>query len=65
MSARGVGRGKTPPKWSEKETWTRERFPEIKKAFADRGEARHSVRRVEELGFDYDASLREQKHIIP
>jgi len=54
------GPSKVPPKWTEKETWLRERFPAIKKAFADQGEERHTVRTVEELGFDYDAWLREQ-----
>ena len=53
------GRGKVPPKWDEKETWTRERFPAIKKAFAERGKGRHEVRTVEELGFDYEAWRRE------
>lgn len=59
--AKEPGRGKIPPRWSERETWTRKRFPAIKKAFNDQGEARHKVRTVEELGFDYDAWLREQK----
>lgn len=52
--------GRVPPKWTEKETWLRERFPAIKKAFADKGEERHTIKTVEELGFDYDASLREK-----
>lgn len=54
--------GKVPPKWSEKETWQRERFPLIKKAFGERGEGRHSVRSVEELGFDYETASEEMKH---
>lgn len=52
--------GKSPMKWSEKEIWVRERFPEIKRAFADRGHARHGVKTLQELGFDYDAWLKEQ-----
>jgi len=59
--ARDPGGGKIPPRWNERETWTRKRFSAIKKAFADKGEARRHVRTVEELGFNYDAWLREQQ----
>lgn len=59
-SAQG-SRGRVPLKWTEKETWLRERFPAIKKAFADKGEKRHAVKTVEELGFDYEAWIREQE----
>jgi hypothetical protein len=57
----GGGKGKLPPKWNAKETWTRERFPAIKRAFAERGEGRHAVRTVEELGFDYEGWVREHE----
>lgn len=57
--ATGQG-GKLPMRWSAKETWARERFPAIKKAFADKGAARHSIKTLEELGFDYNAWLKEQ-----
>ncbi|KAK3669964.1 monooxygenase [Recurvomyces mirabilis] len=46
--------GKTPPFWSGREYWTRERFPAMKKAFQDLGERRHNVRSLAELGFDYE-----------
>ena len=59
-SATDGERGKVPLQWSKRETWLRERFPAIKKAFAGKGEERHKVKTVEELGFDYDAWLREQ-----
>lgn len=49
------GRGKQPLRWGEKERWARERFPAIKKAFADQGEGRHMIRSMEELGFDFEA----------
>ena len=52
--------GKLPMKWSAEEIWVRERFPAIKRAFSDRGHARHGVETVQELGFDYDAWLKEQ-----
>lgn len=49
------GRGKLPPRWGAKERWARERFPAIKKAFAEKGEGRHRIRSMEELGFDFEA----------
>ncbi|KAK5107953.1 hypothetical protein LTR62_000498 [Meristemomyces frigidus] len=48
-------RGKTPPYWSAKEYWIRERFPAMKKAFQELGEGRHAIRTLEEIGFDYDS----------
>lgn len=45
--------GKLPRKWGEKDYWARERLHSIKKAFAERGEGRKEVRRMEDLGFDY------------
>ena len=54
------GEGKLPPKWSQKETWQRARFPEIKKAFAARKEARPNVRTIEELGFVYEEAIADQ-----
>ena len=60
-ATRATGRGgKMPVRWSAKETWARERFPAIKKAFVDKGDARHRIKTLQELGFDYDAWLREQ-----
>ena len=57
--ATGQG-GKLPIRWSAKETWERERFPAIKRAFAEKGHARHGIMTLQELGFDYEAWLREQ-----
>ena len=60
-AARATGRGgKLPMRWSVKETWERERLPAIKRAFADKGRARHDIKTLQELGFDYDAWLKEQ-----
>ncbi|KAF2149846.1 flavin-containing monooxygenase-like protein [Myriangium duriaei CBS 260.36] len=53
--------GKRPPMWGERERWLRERFPEIKRAFQERGEGRGEVRTVEELGFDFEEWKREKK----
>ena len=54
LQVEAKGKGKIPPHWGEKERWMRERFPAIKKAFADRGADRHQVRSVEELGFNFE-----------
>ncbi|MCJ1245689.1 hypothetical protein MMC30_002893 [Trapelia coarctata] len=55
------GLGRMAHRWNEKERWTRQRFAAIKKAFADRGELRHEICTIEELGFDYEAWLREEE----
>jgi cation diffusion facilitator CzcD-associated flavoprotein CzcO len=54
------GIGKESPYWGEKEYWTRERFPAIKKAFQSHGEERHSKRSLEDVGFDYEQWKREK-----
>lgn len=56
-----VVRGKEPARWGEKELWIRERVLGIKQAFVARGEKRHEVRSLEELGFDFNAWKREQQ----
>ncbi|RMZ68042.1 flavin dependent monooxygenase [Pyrenophora seminiperda CCB06] len=47
------GRGKVPPVWGQWEFRCRERFPEIRRAFGERGEERKGIRDVGELGFDF------------
>ncbi|KAI0102538.1 putative flavin dependent monooxygenase [Nemania sp. FL0031] len=48
------GQGVLPPRWGEREIWIRERLGPIKAAFTARGAARHHIRTLEELGFDFD-----------
>jgi cation diffusion facilitator CzcD-associated flavoprotein CzcO len=48
------GAGKVGMWWDGRSVWMRERFPEIKRAFSGRGDARFEVRALEELGFDYE-----------
>ncbi|KAL4964194.1 uncharacterized protein BDV14DRAFT_190492 [Aspergillus stella-maris] len=48
------GRGKRPPYWGDKERWTRENFPAIKRASQMLGERRKEVTTLEELGFYYE-----------
>ncbi|KAF2731870.1 FAD/NAD(P)-binding domain-containing protein [Polyplosphaeria fusca] len=47
------GKGKTGPVWGEWEFWCRENFPAIRAAFGAQGNIRHSIKSLEELGFDY------------
>jgi len=54
MSADGEG-GKEPVLWGEEQWWVRERFPNIKKAFAELGEGRHQARTLEDVGFKFEA----------
>ncbi|KAK5462910.1 monooxygenase [Exophiala xenobiotica] len=48
----GVGRPGT--RWDERQVWMRSRFPEIKAAYAKRGEDKVKVKTMEELGFDFE-----------
>jgi len=47
------GRGKVPPVWKEWEFKCREKFPEIRRAFGERGEERKQIKDIKELGFDF------------
>ena len=44
------GLGKMPPTWTDRERWLRGNTPNIKEGFARLGEARHRVRKPEDLG---------------
>jgi cation diffusion facilitator CzcD-associated flavoprotein CzcO len=46
--------GKLPHKWSIREAWIRERLPIMSRAFKERGDERHKVMTIEDLGFDFD-----------
>ncbi|WXC54847.1 hypothetical protein SNK03_000826 [Fusarium graminearum] len=48
------GQGKLPPYWGLDKRWVRERVPKIKLASRAAGEKRHELRRLEDLGFDYE-----------
>ena len=52
-STHGSSAGFVPPRWTKRDFWLRDQFPAIKKAFANKGEERHRITTVEELGFDY------------
>ncbi|KIW92725.1 uncharacterized protein Z519_06573 [Cladophialophora bantiana CBS 173.52] len=51
------GAGKLGTRWDQKRVWMRSKFPEVKAAYVERGEARLWVRTIEELGFDFDQWL--------
>lgn len=51
----GEGEERVPPKWSKEDMVVRKNIPGIKKAFADLGEKRREVRRLEELGIELKA----------
>jgi len=55
------GRGKLPKRWGQWEFWARERFPAIRRAFVERGEGRAGVRRLEEIGFDFERWQEERR----
>ncbi|KAJ5381460.1 uncharacterized protein N7496_003888 [Penicillium cataractarum] len=48
------GHGKQGVFWGERERWMRALFPDIRRAFVQRGDRRASVRTLEELGFIFD-----------
>jgi cation diffusion facilitator CzcD-associated flavoprotein CzcO len=51
-TAKGGDReGKMMREWGEREMWLREKVPEMRRAFMERGEGRREVRTLEELGF--------------
>ncbi|KAI9780536.1 MAG: hypothetical protein M1839_006654 [Geoglossum umbratile] len=52
---------KLPPFWGGRQKWIRERFQAIKKSYVDRGAARHQVKSLEELGFDYEKWKEEEE----
>jgi cation diffusion facilitator CzcD-associated flavoprotein CzcO len=59
MSADGEG-GKEPGLWGEEQWWVRERFPKIKKAFAELGENRQEARTLEDVGFSFEERNRSE-----
>jgi hypothetical protein len=50
--------------WNEKAIWMRSKFPQIKRAYVERGEKRFEVRTAEELGFDYERCKEKENNQI-
>ena len=47
------GLGKLPPRWGDKERWTRQRIHDIKSAVQAKGNDRQNVKTLEDFGFDF------------
>lgn len=52
------GNGKLGTTWGRREVWMRSKFPDFKGAFAKRGPARHEIRTIGQLGFNFEEWLR-------
>lgn len=48
------GNGKVANYWGDKEKWWRQLFPEIRRAFIAKGEARKQITSLEKLGYDFE-----------
>ncbi|KAJ5104651.1 hypothetical protein NUU61_001998 [Penicillium alfredii] len=55
------GNGKHGVYWGEHERWMRALFPSIRRAFVQKGDQRHSVKNIGELGFNFEEWKREQQ----
>jgi cation diffusion facilitator CzcD-associated flavoprotein CzcO len=57
------GNGKQGSYWGEKEKWLRQLFPEIRRAFIGKGEERHNIISLKQLGYDFEKYRKEQAHL--
>lgn len=57
------GQGKIGTYWGEEQRWMRAHFPEIRRAFVQKGAQRSEVKTLEEVGFDFDQWKREQEQL--
>lgn len=55
------GHGKHGTYWGEREKWMRARFPDIRKAFVERGDQRSRITKLAEVGFSFEAWKQEQE----
>ena len=55
------GQGKYGTHWGEREKWMRARFPEIRRAFVQKGDQRSQIKTLDELGFSFEAWKQEQE----
>ncbi|KAK5789415.1 hypothetical protein VI817_008539 [Penicillium citrinum] len=58
------GQGKMGTYWGERERWVRAHFPEIRRAFVQKGAQRSEIRTLTEVGFDFDQWKRENEQEI-
>lgn len=52
LQAKPIDQESVPPKWSKEDEVARKKIPAMKKAYADKGEARYRVRTLADLGFE-------------
>ncbi|KAJ5995629.1 hypothetical protein N7481_002606 [Penicillium waksmanii] len=55
------GQGKIGTYWGERERWMRAHFPDIRRAFVQKGAQRSEIKTLAEVGFDFDQWKREQE----
>lgn len=55
------GQGKLGTLWGERERWMRSIFPDIRRAFVQRGNERNDIKTLTELGFDFEEWKRQQE----
>ncbi|KAJ5099642.1 hypothetical protein N7532_006643 [Penicillium argentinense] len=55
------GQGKIGTYWGERERWMRSKFPEIRRAFVQRGDRRREIKTLAEVGFDFYQWKQEQE----
>ncbi|KAJ5647243.1 hypothetical protein N7490_003615 [Penicillium lividum] len=53
------GKGKLGTYWGDRERWMRALFPEIRRAFVQKGEKRSNIKTLEALGFDFETWKRD------
>jgi hypothetical protein len=55
------GKGKLGVYWKDRERWMRALFPEIRRAFVQKGEQCSNIKTVEALGFDFKTWKRDER----
>jgi cation diffusion facilitator CzcD-associated flavoprotein CzcO len=55
------GQGKIGTYWGERERWMRAHFPDIRRAFVQKGAQRSEIRTLVEVGFDFDQWKHDQE----
>lgn len=55
------GQGKLGTYWGNRERWMRANFPDIRRAFVQKGDQRGQIRTLAELGFVFEEQKREQE----
>lgn len=55
------GKGKHGTYWGERERWMRAHFPDIRRAFVQKGDQRGKIKTLAELGFNFEDWKRQQE----